>query len=242
MPNYFHVPRSYIYVLGGNSAVVHLAREILHSGPPEDIPTWRRPWTRSSVNVFRAVGISRLAAGSAGASYMEAWPGNVADRFSLRNKWHLGKTGNSTKTLTSYSTQGSTTDKICMESKKLAMLTHYGLISNVLQMATFERFTDDGHGSTATGAVPFSHSYGLLVGHLGVWRGDSLIVFPRFDMQLMLSSVAPYLIKRLYLVGLHLRLPPHSHNEVLKLTLSSLSLGATYTSSSCGEPFSATAV
>jgi acyl-CoA synthetase (AMP-forming)/AMP-acid ligase II len=82
------------------------------------------------------------------------------------------------------------------------MLTHYGLITNVVQTTTFENFAKAGHGEVATGAVPFSHSYGLTLGHMAVWRGDTIVTFPRFDMQLMLSCIPKYLIERLYLVGI----------------------------------------
>ncbi|KAM3544151.1 hypothetical protein ARSEF1564_002892 [Beauveria bassiana] len=83
---------------------------------------------------------------------------------------------------------------------KLAMLTHYGLITNLLQMIAFEGFANDSCGQTVAAAIPFSHSYGILIGHLGVLRAEQHIVFPRFDMQLMLGSVATHQVNRLYLV------------------------------------------
>jgi acyl-CoA synthetase (AMP-forming)/AMP-acid ligase II len=82
------------------------------------------------------------------------------------------------------------------------MLTHYGLIANVVQTTTYENFVKAGHGEVATGAVPFSHSYGLFLGHMAVWRGDTIVVFPRFDMQLMLKAIPQYRIERLYLVSI----------------------------------------
>ncbi|KAF1732900.1 4-coumarate--CoA ligase-like 2 [Beauveria bassiana] len=84
--------------------------------------------------------------------------------------------------------------------QKLAMLTHYGLITNLLQMVAFEGFANDSCGQTVAAAIPFSHSYGILIGHLGVLRAEQHIVFPRFDMQLMLGSVATHQVNRLYLV------------------------------------------
>lgn len=88
------------------------------------------------------------------------------------------------------------------EIQKLAILTHYGLIANIVQTTTFENFAKAGHGEVATGAVPFSHSYGLFLGHMAVWRGDTIVVFPRFDMQLMLKAIPQYQIERLYLVSI----------------------------------------
>lgn len=82
------------------------------------------------------------------------------------------------------------------------MITHYNLIANLLQVGTFESFlrSPGGPPEPATGLLPFSHGYGLLVGHLAVWRGDPLVSFPRFDMQRMLQAVQQYRIARLYLV------------------------------------------
>jgi len=80
------------------------------------------------------------------------------------------------------------------------MIPHYNLIVNVIQFATFENFSKAGRAEVGTGVVPFSHGYGLYLGHLAAWRGDTLVVFPRFDMQLMLKSIPQYRIQRLYLV------------------------------------------
>lgn len=74
-------------------------------------------------------------------------------------------------------------------------------------MSAFESFHRGDRPETTTGAIPFSHSYGLALGHLVVCRGDSLIVLPRFDMQLMLKSIPQYSIERLYLVSASVALP-----------------------------------
>lgn len=81
------------------------------------------------------------------------------------------------------------------------MLTHHGLIANIMQTAVFESYGKGGATEVEAGAVPFSHSYGIVVAHLAAWRGDQFVVFPRFDMQLMLECVPKYKIERLYLVG-----------------------------------------
>lgn len=80
------------------------------------------------------------------------------------------------------------------------MLTHYGLICNVLQSTAYEDYSKQGRGQVGSGAIPFSHSYGILIGHLAVWRRDTLVVFPQFDMQHLLSCIPQYRIERLYLV------------------------------------------
>lgn len=80
------------------------------------------------------------------------------------------------------------------------MLTHYGVVANVIQTSTYENFTRKNRTEAVTGAISFSHSYGLIIGHLVAWRGDSYIVFPRFDLQLTLQAVPTYQVNRLYLV------------------------------------------
>jgi acyl-CoA synthetase (AMP-forming)/AMP-acid ligase II len=80
------------------------------------------------------------------------------------------------------------------------MITHYNIIANILQVTTYESFQMAGCTEVGTGAIPFTHSYGLDLGHIAVYRGDSIVVFPRFDMQLLLKSVPQYQVQRLYLV------------------------------------------
>ncbi|KAL5343854.1 hypothetical protein BJX70DRAFT_351911 [Aspergillus crustosus] len=84
--------------------------------------------------------------------------------------------------------------------QKLAMVTHYNIIANVIQAGTFEALSKKGRTETALGFLPLSHSYGLILAHLTAWRGDSYILHARFDMQAALASIAKYKIERLYLV------------------------------------------
>lgn len=83
--------------------------------------------------------------------------------------------------------------------QKLAQLTHFNVISNIVQTVIFERHCR-GHNEIVSGILPLSHSYGLILGHLSAWVGDTVILHPRFDMQLMLQSIAQWKIERLYLV------------------------------------------
>ncbi|KAL4962934.1 acyl--CoA ligase [Aspergillus stella-maris] len=84
--------------------------------------------------------------------------------------------------------------------QKLAKITHYNFIANVLQACLYESYAKSGRNEIAIGAIPFTHGYGLALGHIMVYRGDSFIVIPRFDMQLMLKTVAQYRVERLYVV------------------------------------------
>lgn len=85
--------------------------------------------------------------------------------------------------------------------QKLAKITHYGIMVNILQMSAHENVHKGSwHPQVVSGVVPFTHGYGVLIAHLTAWRGETLVVQPRFDMLLMLQSVQRYRIERLCLV------------------------------------------
>ncbi|KAL4922592.1 hypothetical protein BDW62DRAFT_215651 [Aspergillus aurantiobrunneus] len=84
--------------------------------------------------------------------------------------------------------------------QKLAQITHYNIIANVIQAGTFEAGHKNGRPETALGFLPLSHSYGLILAHLTAWRGDTYVLHARFDMQAALASIEKYQIQRLYLV------------------------------------------
>ncbi|KAL6712841.1 hypothetical protein ACLMJK_009553 [Lecanora helva] len=84
--------------------------------------------------------------------------------------------------------------------QKLAQITHFNVIANVVQSSTFENGYLEGRTEVVSGVLPLSHSYGLILGHMSAWRGDCVILHPRFDMQVLLQSIAPWKIERLYLV------------------------------------------
>ena len=49
------------------------------------------------------------------------------------------------------------------------------------------------------GVLPHSHIYGVMyISHLHTYRGDSIIVYPKFDMQQMLEGVQKYKIDILF--------------------------------------------
>ncbi|KAK5988825.1 Fatty-acyl-AMP ligase ecdI [Cladobotryum mycophilum] len=85
--------------------------------------------------------------------------------------------------------------------QKLAIITHRGIISNLIQGRTFEDASDGGSlTGVGLGILPLTHSFGLVVAQAMLWRGDTLILHPRFEMQGMLKSIAQYKIDRLYLI------------------------------------------
>ena len=89
------------------------------------------------------------------------------------------------------------------------MISHRNVIANTLQLVTHEkkyRETQVEPGNyeyqeTCLGLLPFSHIYGLVViCHLTIYRGDQVIVLPKFEMKSYLESIQKYEIQTLYLV------------------------------------------
>lgn len=85
------------------------------------------------------------------------------------------------------------------------MISHYNVISNVLQHVTYDSVARAKKGVTTqavTGFLPFSHIYGLVImAHTSTWRGDQVIVLPRFDFHDFLKSVQQYKIRQMFVVS-----------------------------------------
>jgi hypothetical protein len=61
--------------------------------------------------------------------------------------------------------------------------------------------------------LPFSHIYGLVVlAHAGTWRGDEMIVLPKFELPKFLSAVQNFKINLLYVVSLGITIPRKNHS------------------------------
>ncbi|KAL4773244.1 hypothetical protein BDW60DRAFT_222007 [Aspergillus nidulans var. acristatus] len=84
--------------------------------------------------------------------------------------------------------------------QKLAKITHYNFIANVMQACMHESYAKNGRNEIAFGAIPLTHGYGLNIGHIMVYRGDTYVICPRFDMQLMLKTIERFRVERLYVV------------------------------------------
>jgi long-chain acyl-CoA synthetase len=76
---------------------------------------------------------------------------------------------------------------------KGAMLTHYNIFANVIQIATWA------HGELRRGeetyllVLPFFHIYGFTVGMLeGVWRGVQQVLIPKYDVEALLTAIRDY--------------------------------------------------
>ncbi|KAG9240131.1 amp dependent CoA ligase-like protein [Calycina marina] len=83
-------------------------------------------------------------------------------------------------------------------------ISHHNVISNIIQISTFEhplRSKRKSYTEIALGLLPQSHIYGLVVIALSsTWRGDEVIVLPKFELESYLKSIATYKIVTLYLV------------------------------------------
>ncbi|KAJ5087717.1 Acyl-CoA ligase inpC [Penicillium angulare] len=93
---------------------------------------------------------------------------------------------------------------------KGVMISHRNVIANTLQIVAFDGgFRDDfarARGletfkEVGLGLLPSSHIYSLVViNHSGPYRGDQVIVLPKFDLKSYLASIQNFKITGLYLV------------------------------------------
>ncbi|KAI4747528.1 phenylacetyl-CoA ligase-like protein [Aureobasidium sp. EXF-12298] len=93
---------------------------------------------------------------------------------------------------------------------KGVMISHKNVIANVLQMRTFEdqwrkTLIEPGNQSDYTenvlGLLPLNHIYALIViAHLGAYRGDGVIILPKFEFKSFLETIQTHKISCLYLV------------------------------------------
>jgi acyl-CoA synthetase (AMP-forming)/AMP-acid ligase II len=89
------------------------------------------------------------------------------------------------------------------------MISHRNVIANTLQICIFDQRSRDSmkppgadeYVENALGLLPMSHIYGLVViCHASIFRGDGVVVLPKFDFNLCLKAIQDYKINTLYLV------------------------------------------
>ncbi|KAF2860379.1 acetyl-CoA synthetase-like protein [Piedraia hortae CBS 480.64] len=88
---------------------------------------------------------------------------------------------------------------------KGVMISHANVIANVLQVSTCEEpirsKLGKGYTQSALGLLPMSHIYGLvLICHVTPFRGDCVVVLPKYDFETLLCTVQDYKIAQLFLV------------------------------------------
>ncbi|KAH8886696.1 acetyl-CoA synthetase-like protein [Thozetella sp. PMI_491] len=87
---------------------------------------------------------------------------------------------------------------------KAVMISHRNVIANVLQYTIYESVSRKKFGvdtQVELGLLPFSHIYGLVViAHSATWRGDEVIVLPKFDLTQYLQAIEKFKINHLLVV------------------------------------------
>ncbi|KAL2130788.1 hypothetical protein VTI74DRAFT_5949 [Chaetomium olivicolor] len=87
---------------------------------------------------------------------------------------------------------------------KAVMISHRNVIANTMQYCLFEDFGRRKYGvetQVELGLLPFSHIYGLVVvAHSATWRGDEVIVLPRFELTEFLQAVERFKINHIPVV------------------------------------------
>lgn len=83
------------------------------------------------------------------------------------------------------------------------MVSHANVIANVLQLCAFESpQRNPRQQNVVLGLLPQSHIYGLVVVcHVSIYRGDSVVVLPRFELSILASAIQTLRINILFIVG-----------------------------------------
>ncbi|KAF5545578.1 phenylacetyl ligase [Fusarium napiforme] len=88
---------------------------------------------------------------------------------------------------------------------KGVMLSHYNIISNIALQVAYETYGRKLAGvdtQVGLGLLPFSHIYGLvIISHILPWRGDEVVVLPRYNLGHMLAAIQKYKVNHLPLVS-----------------------------------------
>ena len=86
----------------------------------------------------------------------------------------------------------------------MVKVSHKNVIANVIQQTVFESVAKQSSSSpeTCLTVIPQSHAATLVMCHTMVFRGDSIVVLPKFDMFKMLKAVQQFQVDRLFLVSL----------------------------------------
>ncbi|KAI5925713.1 hypothetical protein F4810DRAFT_717391 [Camillea tinctor] len=94
---------------------------------------------------------------------------------------------------------------------KAVMVAHQNMIANMMQVRWHEQPGREAKGvqtQAQLGLLPFSHIYGLVVVTCaGLYRGDEVVVLPRFELESLLQCIQKFKINHMHLVPT-LPLPP----------------------------------
>ncbi|KAF2175773.1 acetyl-CoA synthetase-like protein [Zopfia rhizophila CBS 207.26] len=115
---------------------------------------------------------------------------------------------------------------------KGVMISHRNVIANTMQITAYDKpyrdtkrqpGTQSDYIENVLGLLPMSHIYGLVViCHASVYRGDSVIVLPKFEFATFLDSIQRFKINSLYLVPPIIILMTKNKDVLAKYDLSSV--------------------
>ncbi len=92
------------------------------------------------------------------------------------------------------------------------MIAHRNVIANIMQVRWHEEPGRRAKGvetQIQLGLLPFSHIYGLVVvAQVGTYRGDGVIVLPKFELKTLLETIQRFKINFMHIVGLTQRVLP----------------------------------
>ncbi len=84
------------------------------------------------------------------------------------------------------------------------MISHRNVIANTMQLCIYENIARKKAGvetQVELGLLPFSHIYGLVVvAHSATWRGDEVIVLPKFELLDFLGAIERFKINHIPVV------------------------------------------
>jgi acyl-CoA synthetase (AMP-forming)/AMP-acid ligase II len=104
---------------------------------------------------------------------------------------------------------------------KGVMLTHYNMVANLCQMDVAESVREQ---DTLVAVLPFFHIYGMnVVLNFGLYKGTTIVVLPRFDLEQFLKTMERYRVTRAHLVP-PIILTLAKHEMVDRYDLSNLEL------------------
>lgn len=88
-----------------------------------------------------------------------------------------------------------------MNTQKIIKIPHHAVIANTLQWVAWQRNFEAPVAEAVLAVLPFSQSYStVLIGHMCLYRGDSAIVLPHFDVADVCNAIQTHSISTLWTV------------------------------------------
>lgn len=88
--------------------------------------------------------------------------------------------------------------------QKAVMISHRNIIANVIQQSVYESVGRAHKGvetQTIFAPLPFSHIFALvMICHSATWRGDEVIVTPKYDLKSFLAAIERFKVAQIFVV------------------------------------------